>query len=135
MELRDQIVANAREYLGTPWKHNQSLKGVGIDCVQFGRVVAESVGIPQFVYENYGRSPTNTSLLDVFDSHPNFKRSDPFDKGDILILRISGIPHHVAIATSKDTMIHADMRNGVVETTIGYWRNRILASFEVTITI
>ncbi|MGK7894043.1 MAG: NlpC/P60 family protein [Xenococcus sp. (in: cyanobacteria)] len=133
MTIREQIIETARKWKGTPWKHNQAKQGLGIDCVQFARVVAESVGISQVVYNNYYRTPRKDSLLQVFETHPNFQRVETFDKGDVLVFRISGLPHHVAIATSQTTMIHADLRNGVVEHNIGNWKDRLVACYEVIV--
>ena len=129
---RRELVKNARAWLGTPWKHNQACKGVGVDCIQLGRVVCESVGIEPFVYENYAQTPIKDELLKTFDNHPNFKRSDRILAGNILIFRVSGIPHHVGIATGNDTMIHVDLRHGVVEVNLGYWRSRIVGIFNIT---
>jgi NlpC/P60 family putative phage cell wall peptidase len=30
---RDEIVIEAREWIGTKWQHQQSLKGVAVDCI------------------------------------------------------------------------------------------------------
>jgi cell wall-associated NlpC family hydrolase len=125
------LVTEARKYLGTPWRHNQCCLGVGIDCVQFCRVVSEAVGVEPIPFENYYRTPTATSLLDLFDRHPNFQRVDRLEAGTILLLRIAGVPHHVAIATSETTMIHADSHFGVVEHNIGNWLSRVVALYQI----
>lgn len=130
--LRDQIVANAREWLGTPYHHNQCSK-YGIDCVQFTKVVAESVGIPQVVHPNYYNIPRNDYLLEIFNKHSNFKRVATILPGDILVFRIAGLPHHVGIATSKNTFIHTDYRQGVVEINLGNWVDRCVAVYEVVL--
>jgi hypothetical protein len=40
MFTRDAVIAEARSWLGTPWHHQASLKGVGCDCIGFIRGVA-----------------------------------------------------------------------------------------------
>ena len=37
----EAIIAEARSWLGTPWHHQASLKGVGCDCIGFVRGVAK----------------------------------------------------------------------------------------------
>ncbi len=37
----DDVIAEARTWLGTPWHHQASVKGVGCDCIGFVRGVAE----------------------------------------------------------------------------------------------
>jgi len=41
--LKDAIVSEAREWLGTPWQHQASLKGVACDCVGLVRGVYTEV--------------------------------------------------------------------------------------------
>ena len=42
---REEIVRLAREWIGTPYQHQASLKGVGADCLGFLRGVwREAVG-------------------------------------------------------------------------------------------
>src|SRR5688572_25297534 len=45
---RDQIVAAARDWIGTPYRHQASLKGVGCDCLGLVRGVWR---------EHYGAEP------------------------------------------------------------------------------
>jgi hypothetical protein len=40
MFSREAVIAEARSWLGTPWHHQASLKGVGRDCIGFVRGVA-----------------------------------------------------------------------------------------------
>ena len=41
MFTREAVIAEARSWLGTPWHHQASLKGVGCDCIGFIRGVAQ----------------------------------------------------------------------------------------------
>lgn len=41
MFTREEVIAEARGWLGTPWHHQASLKGVGCDCIGFIRGVAQ----------------------------------------------------------------------------------------------
>ena len=63
----------------------------------------------------------------------NFKEVDEIDKNCILLISYNGIYCHVAIATSKNTMIHADSRHKkVIEHSIDhYWLNRISNIYQI----
>lgn len=132
-KLQKDIITEARRWLKTPYRHNQASLGLGIDCVQFARVVCEAVGLPQVVYENYYRTPIRDSLLTIFQKHPNFKPITEIELACVMVFRISGIPHHIAITTSTTTMIHTDFRNGVVEHDIGNWCDRCVGLFRVVL--
>jgi cell wall-associated NlpC family hydrolase len=36
---REAVIAEARTWLGTPWHHQASLKGVGCDCIGCGKAL------------------------------------------------------------------------------------------------
>lgn len=131
--LQTEIIEYARTWLGTPYRDNQASLGMGVDCVQFARVTCEHVGIPQVVYENYYRTPIRDELLKIFQAHPNFEEIPQIEPACVMVFRLSGKPHHIAIATSETTMIHTDFRNGVVEHGIGNWTDRCLAYFRVLV--
>ncbi len=42
--LREQVVAEALSWLGTPYAHRQRLKGVGVDCAQLPLAVYAAAG-------------------------------------------------------------------------------------------
>ena len=78
--LGNQIVTEALEWLGTPWFHGQSLKGIGTDCVGFIAGVGIKVGfLPyDFIIENYERIPRNNFLF-PFIRFTNWKQVARWD--------------------------------------------------------
>ncbi|MGL6339820.1 MAG: NlpC/P60 family protein [Waterburya sp.] len=133
MDSQDLIVSNARDWLGTPWRHNQRAKGVGVDCVQFAIASVEALGVDVGSQFNYYRIPQGNSLKDYLDRLPNLRITSEISKGNLLLFRIAGVPHHIAIATSPTTMIHASNNLGVVEHSIGAWMRKISAIYEVIV--
>lgn len=117
--LGNQIVTEALEWLGTPWFHGQSLKGIGTDCVGFIAGVGIKVGfLPHnFILENYERIPRNNFLVRFIESILTRVEGSP-DKGDVLVFRKSGINGHVGIYLGDGEYIHADSINGVIKTYI-----------------
>jgi hypothetical protein len=47
---RAEILAEARSWIGTPWLHQASCKGVGADCIGFGAGVAAALSMDQGHY-------------------------------------------------------------------------------------
>lgn len=117
--LGDQIVAEALEWLGTPWFHGQSLKGIGTDCVGFIAGVGIKVGFlpSDFILENYERIPRNNFLVKFIENILTRVEDSP-RKGDVLVFRKSGVNGHVGIYLGDGEYIHADSINGVIKTYI-----------------
>ena len=116
MIKRADIVAEALTWVGTPWVHQASLKGVGTDCIGFVGGVALALGVPGAQewrdtpeFHNYGRQPDPAVLLRGCDL-----LLDPVPKplaqpGDILVMRFEAEPQHFGIVTKLNPMymVHA----------------------------
>ena len=80
----EDIVAEARRWIGAPWRH-QGRGPAGVDCIGLLIVVADALGVPHHDVQGYDRRATGTRLLKAFavDLDPL-----PFDEarpGDILV--------------------------------------------------
>ena len=128
---KQQIINVARSWLYTPWKHNQKIKGVGVDCVNFLVAIAEEVKYPiEPIPENYARLPKTLEIKEYLDNNFIARPKEDWcdlEATNILLLEIDGRLCHVAMATSPTTMIHANQRLGrVAEHAIdGIWSNKI----------
>jgi NlpC/P60 family putative phage cell wall peptidase len=134
---RAQIIAEAREWLGTPWKHQASLKGVGCDCIGLIRGVARAVGLDDpFTsgsarrYFGYGRIPDPSLLLDACRDYLDPGRGE---LGDILVLRFEREPQHFAIVSclKPRRMIHAyaQARKAVENGIDHVWLSRVVRTY------
>ena len=106
MVTREQIVAEARSWLGTRWQHQASTKGVACDCVGLVRGVAIEVGafprdweslpgVKQFV--GYGRLPNNGLLelgCSLFTEQVSEADAGP---GDLVLMEFNRRAHHMGI--------------------------------------
>ncbi len=124
------VVAAARGCLNTPFHHQGRLPGVGLDCIGLLVVAFRAAGVDVRDRLNYAERPDGISLIRAIKEHGAVD-VDVFDQGDVLLFRYDHQPQHVALATSKDTMIHSFAPAGrVVETGIGsYWRRRLMNAF------
>lgn len=88
------ILAAARACLGTPFRHQGRLPGVGLDCIGLVVAVASALGLPVQDATGYGRSPADGLLEAALDAQ--LVRADPAP-GAIALIRFDGDPQHVGI--------------------------------------
>lgn len=114
---RADIVAEARTWVGTPWKHQASQKGRGADCIGFVSGVVCALRGPLAGledYRGYGRRPDSMAVL--VGLRRLLRRVPEGRPGDVILVRIDHRPQHIAILTGDQMIIHADQgARGVVE--------------------
>lgn len=136
-ERADEIVVAARACVGTPFRHQGRLPGVGLDCAGLGIVVAKSIGIEIKDFMGYPRTPFDGMLKKMFEEQESLRQIDvnDIDMGDVLLLRITAAPQHVAIYVGNNYMVHAYQVVGkVVEQRIDeMWRRNIVAAYRFVV--
>lgn len=104
------IVSAARTCLGTPFRHQGRIAGVGLDCAGVVVEVAKAIGSNPIDVSGYGRVPVNGQLESVLDTQTDLERVLDISTrraGDILLLRFSGEPQHLAVLTDNNTIVHS----------------------------
>jgi NlpC/P60 family putative phage cell wall peptidase len=118
------VVAEARTWLGTPFRWQASQKGIGCDCKGLLWGVARELGFPEAeslyakVADYSPTRPVPSALLKegfagLFDPVVG-----EFLPGDILLLKFNGRggpTNHIAIASGNGRAIHARDGAGVTE--------------------
>lgn len=124
----------ARQWLGTPFKWEASLKGVGCDCRGLLTGVAREYGRPEAneieaLVVGYSRRIDEAELLAgldrLFDRLPD--GTEP-EANDIIAFRIKGKVQHLALCPEPGRMIHAYSGDPacVVEVPLRlFWKRRI----------
>lgn len=111
------VIATARQCLNTPFKHQGRIPCRGLDCAGLGIVVAREIGADFIDGANYGRSPAGGLFEAMLDAQPCLERV-PFvadrQPGDLLLMRFTGQPQHLAIMSDTGTIIHALAKAGKV---------------------
>jgi len=134
---RARIVAEARQWIGTPYRHQASLKGIGCDCLGLIRGVWRALYGPEPestpAYAPDWAEATGTEAL-AEAARRHMIEIDPreFAPGDLLLFRWrAGFPaKHAAIATAPDLMVHAHDGAAVAEVAIApWWRRRLAYAF------
>ncbi|MEE2567322.1 NlpC/P60 family protein [Hyphobacterium marinum] len=135
---RAAIVAEARSWIGTPYRHQASLKGAGCDCLGLVRGVwrncvgAEPESPPAYTPDWAERSGAETLLeaarrwlveIDLAAREP----------GDVMLFRpfANGPTKHCGILTAPGRLTHAYWGRAVCETSLTpWWIGRLVATFQ-----
>jgi NlpC/P60 family putative phage cell wall peptidase len=134
---RGKVIAAARSWLGTPYHDQQSVRGVGCDCLGLARGIwREVVGPEPFPIPPYSRDWGETGPVEVLADGARscmieLRTADP-PPGALLMFRMRAraIAKHVGILTDVETMIHARERLGVIEEPFTRsWRRRLAFAF------
>jgi NlpC/P60 family putative phage cell wall peptidase len=141
------IVAEARSWIGTPYRHQASLKGIGCDCLGLVRGVWRAVVgaeperpppyAPGWAEAASGEPLAEAAarhLIAIAPSHPCAASGAGLEwgPGDVLLFRWRAhLPaKHAAIVTASDLMVHAHDGAAVAEVAIApWWRRRIAYAF------
>ena len=106
---RDDIVAAARGWIGTPYRHQASLKGVGCDCLGLVRGVWRAVTgeeperAPPYT-RDWAEAASAETLAQAAARHMIAMPLDEFGPGDVLLFRWrAGNPakHAAIVATPR----------------------------------
>jgi NlpC/P60 family putative phage cell wall peptidase len=134
---RAAVVAEARAWIGTPYRHQASLKGVGCDCLGLVRGVwrtlygAEPEAPPPYA-PDWAEAAADEPLAEAALRHLSAIDRESFAAGDVLLFRWrAGLAaKHAAIVATPGTMIHAHDGAAVAEVAISpWWRRRLAFAF------
>lgn len=121
------IIAAARECIGTPFAHQGRILNRALDCAGVAVHAACSVGLEVSEPAAYSRLPNAAMLEWWLDNQTFLERVTDMQPADLLLMRFTGEPQHLAVFTG-DTIVHAYQSIGrVVEHGLdAKWRRRIV---------
>ena len=137
---RAEILRQAETWIGTPWKHQARLKGVGADCVGFVYGVYKAVGgVP--VAEPPTDYPASWHVWNKEERlYKEAVKSGLVEKsvselrpGDVILFRIGTMAaSHLGIMAENGLFLHSFQTMARVQpsTLEGAWRRRIAYVFE-----
>jgi NlpC/P60 family putative phage cell wall peptidase len=117
-DLRGAIVAEAREWIGTPFHHAARVKGAGVDCLMLLAEVYERAGVtthiePPFYVPDWHLHRDAERYLEGLLQYAQPVQGPPLS-GDIALFRFGRTYSHGAIVTDWPKVIHAYWHIGVV---------------------
>lgn len=134
--VEHDCVAAARRWIGTPYRHQAALRGIGCDCLGLIR------GIWHDLYGSWPEEPGAysssrfraggpESLLQAAQRHLIACESLEFRAGDVLLFRLHPQRpiQHCGIAVDHNHMIHAHDGACVCEVALSSWRKRLVYVF------
>ena len=132
--MRDEVVEAARLWLGTPYHHQASLRGVGCDCLGLVRGVwrdlhGDEPEAPPPYSPSWAESLRQETLALAAGRHLQPLILTEARPGDVLLFRWrEHLPaKHCAILASPDRIIHAHDGAAVAEVAFTPWWRRHLS--------
>jgi len=138
--LNKAIVAEARDWIGTPYVHQSSVKGVGTDCLGLLRGIwralygAEPEAVPPYSYD-WSEPQGEERLWEAALRHLTVKDLGDAAEGDVLLFRMrsEGVAKHLGVASevgAAPRFVHAYSRHAVLESALtAPWSRRLVARF------
>lgn len=139
--MTDRAVSVARDWLGTPYIHQASQKGVASDCLGLIRGVwrelygEEPEAAPDYT-PDWGEFGSHELLMDGAMRHMlAVERAAALAPGQVLLFRMraGAVAKHLGIVSAAGDaprFIHAYTHHGVIDSPLtAPWRNRIAARF------
>ena len=135
---REDIVAAARGWIGTPYRHQACIKGVGTDCLGLIRGVWEQLygdmpETPPPYSPDWAERSGRETLRDAAARHMTAAPLHKARIGDVLLFRMCprSLAKHAAILSAPDKIIHAYWARAVTESfLIPYWQSRRAYCFQ-----
>lgn len=136
----DEVVAAARGWIGTPYRHQASCKGAGTDCLGLLRGVWREVmgeepeRVPAYSMD-WSEPARDERLWRAAARHLICQPRGAELAGDVLLFRMreGSVAKHLGIAGRigpEATFIHAFSGHAVMESPLSTpWRRRIVARF------
>ena len=135
-----KAVAEARAWIGTPYHHQASTKGVGTDCLGLLRGVwralygSEPEAVPAYTYD-WAEPQGDERLLAAATRHMKRVARSEAQAGDVLLFRMrsGSVAKHVGLQAetgAQPTFIHAYSGHSVLESPLTPpWQRRVVAVF------
>lgn len=130
-----EIVALARETLGTSYQHQGRVNGLALDCAGVPVHVAQRLGLSLADYTRYGRLPVPGEMRAALDAHLQRVAKEALQPADVVWIRFQQEPQHLGIVADYPhggfSLIHAYNGAGlarVIEHRLDpTWLSRIVA--------
>lgn len=139
--MADEVVSIAAAWIGTPYLHQASVKGVACDCLGLIRGVwrerhgREPEPMPAYT-PDWGEAAGREVLMDAALRHLVPVGPDAeWRPGDVLLFRMraGAVAKHLGILSrtgEEPRFIHAYAAHGVIDSPLTTpWRNRVAARF------
>jgi NlpC/P60 family putative phage cell wall peptidase len=140
---RAAIVAAARTWLGTPYHHQASVKGIGADCLGLVRgvwrdVYGRDAETPPAYSRDWAEARGQETMLEAAGRHLSAVEISDLQAGDVVVFRLRAgtVAKHAAIVSGAGTMIHAMEGGPACEVALSpWWLRRIAGAFQFPVSL
>jgi NlpC/P60 family putative phage cell wall peptidase len=131
------VVALARGWIGTPYHHQASLRGVGCDCLGLVRgiyrdYIGSSAETPPAYSRDWAEATGIETMIESASRHLTRIDLQNATPGHVLIFRLRPgcVAKHAAILATPTTMVHAIEGAPTAEIAMSpWWARRLAAAF------
>ncbi|MEH6565546.1 MAG: NlpC/P60 family protein [Halopseudomonas sp.] len=116
----DDIIAAASECMGTAFRHQGRVPGLGMDCAGLLVHCFKALDLPHQDELGYPRTPYDGQLKRILDAQPSLQQIPVAEAqaGDWLVMRLVRDPQHIALHAGEvrghTYIIHATSESGKV---------------------
>ena len=120
MNKRDEIIAEALTWLGTPYQHAQMVKGAGVDCGMILVGIFSAVGLipPEFRPKPYAPDwhmhRSEEKYLDQIKGFAHEIERNQAQRGDVVVFKFGRTFSHGAVIIDASLVLHAALKDGKV---------------------
>ena len=130
--IRQQIVATANGYIGTPWRRYGRSK-FGVDCVGLLICIAKDLKLCEYDIQSYSKEYRYEDLIsNLVKAGCAFVPRYKIDIGDILVMAHSSIGVHAAIYCGMESnkVIHAHINDKqVMQSSFTKYKNIVTSQY------
>src|ERR1700694_2268248 len=112
---RAAIIAEARTWLRTPWRHQADIKGVGVDCAMLPLAIARALGHvppdydPRPYPENWFLHRKEELFIAQLEQYAHRITAEQLEPGDLILYRMWRTKGacHAGMVVDAEYIIHA----------------------------
>ena len=136
MTTHAQVIAEARSWVGTPFEHQQRVKGLAVDCIGLIIGMGRELRMVEktFDFNGYARVPDGHTLLDHCERYMTRITQAEMQPGDAVVISFDAAPQHFGVLVPYRhgglAIVHAASRYGkVIETRLLFGTSPLAMKF------
>lgn len=137
MTMANKVLAEAESWIGTPYRHGGSKRGVSCDCLGLVRGIWRELydkepETPPAYAPDWAEASKGEPMLEAAFRHLTARESSDPQPGDLLVFRWQPrvAAKHLGIMAHDNRFIHAYEGHGVLASAlVPQWRKRIAGIF------
>ena len=137
MTIAERVLAEAERWIGTPYRHGASMRGVSCDCLGLVRGIWRAIygrepEVPPAYSPDWAETSRGEPMLEAAHRHLNAREEGEPQPGDLLVFRWreTVAAKHLGIMAQHNRFIHAYAGHGVLASAlVPQWRQRIAGLF------